>query len=170
MHLQESERYQHDLNVVIDMMLDDDYNREKITDLRGGRNYQVISRKKDQEFFHIKVKYDECLPFPANFPPSYKKYIKASNTYISTVEWELQDSEIKIGHVTIEIPGLPLTIYGHLELRNCQGGCERSVELKIEYSMPFIGKYISRWFTDIIQQSLLEEYEFNRLFLERLHH
>ncbi|NRB39708.1 MAG: DUF2505 domain-containing protein [Pseudomonadales bacterium] len=165
MHLQESEHYEHDLDVVIDMLLDDDYQRRKIIDLRGGRNYQVLSHKKEHDFFHMKVQYDEYVQLPPNFPARYKKYVNISNTYITTVEWQLDDSETKIGNVIIEIPGLPLTVYGHLELKNCSGGCERVVEIEIDYKLPIIGRYISRFFSGFIQQSLTEEYEYNCLLL-----
>lgn len=167
MHLQENEYYQYDLNTVIDMLLDDDYHRQKATKIRGGRNYQVLSHKKNPDFYHIKIQYDEYVQLPDNFPKRYKKYVKASNTYITTVEWQLKDKHVKTGNVTIEIPGMPVTVYGVLNLKNCEGGCERQIEINFRYKLPIIGKFISNFFSGLISQSLLAEYEFNRVFLEK---
>ena len=166
MHLLENEHYEQDVNVVIDMLLDKNYNKRKILDLHGGRNYQVLSHQKDQHFFHMKIQYDEVVRLPDSFPEKYKKYVKASNTYITTVEWHLQDNVKKVGSITMEISGMPLVIHAYLQLKNCSGGCERRVEIEIQYKLPFVGKYISQIFSEFIQQSLTEEYEFNRLFLE----
>lgn len=167
MKLTHTEEYESSVQELLALFTTRDYHRRKAVEARGARNFSFLEWLEGDQGFKVRLQYDADVELPEAFPERYKKHTKKVNTYIYTMEWYPGNSGHREGSMQIQIADMPLEVNGAMKLAPCPMGCQRTVDIAIDYHVPLVGKVISRVFAGSVKRSLAVEYAFNREMLAR---
>jgi len=152
-----------DVTTVFGMFTDPNYLTEKFTAL-GATNLELVEHGEKDGKFIIICKRD----IPTNPPGFAKKILKSTNTIVETDIWDLSDPDVKRGTYTVDIKGTPITVTGTMTLSPTDTGSVNVVETEAKVSIPLIGGKIAAFIEDDTRNTLDNDYEYTKKYLDKI--
>lgn len=146
-------RYNQDVETVFKTFVDANFLLAKYQAL-GHRHGQVVENGVRGGLHVVKTQRE----VPANVPSALKQFIGAWNKVVQTEKWSGEAGRPRRCQITIETPGIPVTIAGSLTLRPEGTGCVNEVQLEVTSSIPLLGRALTSFVAGDTEKSVAAEY------------
>lgn len=121
----------------------------------GGRNIEVKIQK-----FKNRVIIESSREVQAEPPGALKKFASPWTRMIQKEIWQGEVGGPYSGNMSIEISGIPATIFGHMTLTSTIDGTVANNITDIKCSVPFFGKAITKFIAKQSEEAIAEEFEY----------
>jgi len=165
MQFQEYYHYNKDTDTLLSMFIDENYHVQRAKKL-GALHFEIVELKKTDELFHLNSKEETPLTFPKGFPKVARKFFKKTLVCYSTMDWILDDGEVKECFFKMSFEGIPCEVNGEMVLRPHGHGCEHKTTTMVVVKVPVVGKIMASLLAEDVKKSYIRIYEFNVVFLE----
>jgi hypothetical protein len=157
--------YEHDTDVVMEMLMDRDYLEKKYEAMGTG---PVEFIECGQSNGHFRVAIQRQLPgiSAKDVPRVARRFVRDTYTLTLAVDWLLSDEEEKSGHMDMRVQDVPVKIRARLCLRPQEGGCAKGFQVNIESGIPLIGSKVESEAAKLVRRSLDKEYAFSQEYLK----
>ncbi|MDD7805792.1 MAG: DUF2505 domain-containing protein [Endozoicomonas sp. (ex Botrylloides leachii)] len=154
MHINQTHNYPHPLHSVFNLFADSAFIEEKYT-LLGARNIKI--KKINLLDANLYVDSRREMPASEDIPAVIKKFMGEWNRVRQKEEWT-QTTDGWYCQFSVDILGVPVRISGTMSLRSTATGCENSVFIDINTSIPFIGETLCRFVGQNAQRLAQQEF------------
>lgn len=125
----------------------------------GGRNIEVkIQNMEDR------VIIESSREVQAEPPGALKKFASPWTKMIQKEIWQGKPGGPFSGNMSIEIEGIPATIFGHMILTSTVDGTVANNTTDIKCSVPFFGKAITKFIAQQSEKAIADEFEYMKNF------
>lgn len=153
MKIQALHRYNQDVDTVFKTFVDSGFMQAKYTSL-GARNIQIVDNSLRGGVHYLKV----VREVPASVPSALKQFISPWNKLVQTEQWQGDAGATRRCRITIETPGIPVSISGTLTLRPDGNGCVNDIQMEVTSSIPLVGRALSGFVGGETEKSVAAEY------------
>ncbi len=153
MKIQALHRYNQDVETVFKAFVDSDFMLGKYTAL-GARHIQILDNANRGGTHFLKV----AREVPASVPGALKQFISPWNKLVQSEQWQGEAGGTRRCRITIETPGIPVTIVGTLTLRPEGQGCVNDVQMEVSSNIPLVGRALSSFVGGETEKSVTAEY------------
>lgn len=141
------------IDVVWDMFIDPDSHTTKF-EAMGHRAIEVLECQCSETQLHMKVQ----RLVDVELPGFAKRFVKPTNTVITTDDWTRLDDGHYQGHQVIETEGAPVKISSDTTLV-AEGDRSRYViEVHLEVTVPLVGGKLGDWAKGTVRKQLDQEF------------
>jgi hypothetical protein len=149
------------LSVVWDMFADPDSHTTKFESM-GHRDIEVLEATTSDSGLHMKVR----RVVDVDLPGFAKKFLKPTNTVITTDDWSRAEDGSYRGKQLVETEGAPIEISAETALIPAGEQTRYQVTVYVEVTVPLVGGKLSDFARCITERQLEQEYAAGDRWLE----
>ena len=144
----------------------------------GGKNIQVLDHQNENGRFKVSIKSEimnerSIIKIPdlaLRLVDSYsiaKLIGQEPMEMVYTESWPINDAEVKKGKFTIELIGIPASIYGTSNISRNSNGCQEDVTAHVDVKIPLLGSLVTKHIVDSLTKDFKTNHEVGLLFLDK---
>ncbi len=138
--------------------INEDFVKSKL-EFFGGRKIEVNIQKLDE-----RIIIESSREVQADPPGALKKFATPWTKMIQKEIWQGRVGGPYSGNMSIEIDGIPATIFGHMTLTSSIDGTVANNTTDIKCNVPIFGKAIKKFIAQQSEKAIAEEFEYMKNF------
>ena len=154
MKLTHSFIFPQDIDTIFSCYSNQEFIKSKL-EFFGGRNIDVKIQKLED-----RIIVESSREVQAEPPGPLKKFATPWTKMIQKEIWKGNAGGPYHGNMTIEIDGIPVTIFGEMTLTKTIDGTITNNITNIRCSVPFFGKTITKFIAQQSEEAIVEEFEY----------
>jgi hypothetical protein len=153
MRIRQDHKYEHSLEAVYALFTDAGEIEAKQKAL--GARHVVIE---ECEIYEDGADVRFVRELPADVPGILKKFLQPWNTVAQFEQWRTTDDGGYDADLDIDIANVPVAVSGTLELQPTPEGCVNRVRMKVDCTLPFVGKTLAEFVARDCERLVGDEY------------
>ncbi len=121
----------------------------------GGSDVKITESSGDDVRFSITTE----RTIDADVPSMLKSVLNPQSTVTQKEIWEKLSDGSRKCQLAVDLSGVPVTISGSIHLQPEGDACAANVAIKVNCSIPFVGKKVAEFVGNDIKKSADQEYE-----------
>lgn len=170
MNIQEQHFYDIPAQDLIEIFLDESYIHARC-DMPDIESYTIDHYGEKDGRLVISLTAEVIVKLPDQIPKVLKKLVRDRHTMTSTVEWELEGKDTRVGHYRFAMSGVPAEIQGTHSIKpHGTNGSVNQLDIQVKSAIPLLGKTLCKFIGSEVKTGLTDEYDATLDYINKFYH